>query len=208
MADSKHTKSPHRSQRADPKEMAAKMLAAVEARDRPIIETLDSSGTVTWAATKPPIQHQREGWIGGVVDGGARYDIRVSEGQYFLEMVSQLERKSGRPERDIQDQIELGRAINRAVRRRGRSKKRSYRAITRQLREDAPNYRALPFETLRKQVTDVIDRFASVWDLRDLYDLVRLEQPVGRDPELWRELGLQSLQFLERPFGGSIFDNR
>ncbi len=168
----------------DPGKLAAAMLAAVEKRDRPVVEMRDSRGTVTWVAVKPPVEPDQQGWK--VIPWGAK-------------------RKPGRPKRyahnqkdweramsDVRSQKKLEKAIHAAITRKGVGRQRSVDAITTRIKES--EYHGVSFHTLRKRVDAVIKQWASVWDLVELYELVGVRPPVKPDRELLRELGLQSLQ--------------
>jgi len=164
----------------DPKELAARLLAEIEARHRPIVETRDPNGLVLFDIAKPSVSPEQPNWQ--VVHWGSG--------------------KPGRPPSDVRDQKKLEKAILRAIRKNPR--RRSVRAITNGITADKESgYYREPYDTLYKRVNAAIkQRGLSFWhhfELRELLD----GEPSAR---LLRELGLQSLDYLERPFGGWVVD--
>ena len=172
-----------------PEKLAAALLAAAEARDRPVVETRDSKGRGMLGVVKPPSAEPKRSW----------------------EVVSWGKRKSGRPKKKIQtglkeeDQkrLKLERAINKAITHDPR--RRSIRAITNCIIADKQlGYCHVAFDTLYKRVKAAVEqRGTSFWHYYELHELS------GGEPsaELLRELGLQSLQYLERPFGTRIVED-
>jgi hypothetical protein len=169
---------------ADPERLAAAMLAAIEAQDGPVVETRDANGTITLVVRKRPIAPDRGPWI-------VPFGIP--------------KKTPGRPQKHSRDQRQLGMAVYEVIIRN--PCQRSVDAITNRLIGDRKSkYYEVPFNTLRKRVDALIKHWASVWDLAELYALTGTQPPANPDRELIRELGLQSLQFLSRPFGGRIID--
>ncbi len=166
---------------SDPEKQAAAMLAAVEARYCPVVETRDPKGMVVFDIVKPPFEPDRQGWK--VVSWGEKGT-------------------PGRPKRYVREQRKLERAIHEAVTKNPRQ--RSVDAITRHLIKARAAYHDDSFHTLRKRVDTLIKQWAASWDLAELYELIGTKPPVKPDRELLRELGLQSLQYFERPFGGRV----
>ncbi len=105
-----------------PEKLAAALLAAAEARDRPVVETRDSKGRVMLGVVKPPSAEPKRSW----------------------EVVSWGKRKSGRPKKKIQtglkeeDQkrLKLERAINKAITHDPRRRKRSISALKSRLNSE------------------------------------------------------------------------
>src|SRR5262245_9089140 len=165
----------------NPKELAARLLAEVESRHRPVVETRNPNGSVLFDIAKPSVSPERPDW----------------------QVVHWTSGKPGRPSSDVRGQKKLETAILRAIRKH--SRQRSVRAITQNIIADRESaYYRKPYDTLYKRVNAAIkQRGLSFWHHFELCELLDGEPSV----ELLRELGLQSLDYLERPFGGWVVSN-
>jgi len=172
----------------DPEKLAATLLAAAEARNRPVVETRDSRGTVVLDVVKPSSDEPERSW----------------------KVVSWAKRKSGRPKKnrtvlkeEDQTKLNLERAIHKVITEDPRQ--RSISAITRCIIVDRESgYCHVSFDALYKRVNAAVEeRGTSFWHYYELHELS------GGEPsaELLREVGLQSLQYLDRPFGGRIIED-
>jgi hypothetical protein len=176
----------HSQARTDPEKLAEALLAEAEKRNRPVVERRDPSGSVIFDIVRP--QKVTQGW----------------------EVFWWGPRKRGRPKKNTklteEDQkgLKLERAIHNAIKKNAR--RRSSRAITKHIIADRKSgYYRRAFEAMYKRVNAAIEeRGISFWQFYELHELA------GAKPsaELLHELGLQSLKYLEEPFGGRMFEGR
>jgi hypothetical protein len=189
----------------DPEKLAEALLAEAEKRNRPIVERSDPDGKVMFDAARPPVEQTAQGWE--VVEWEPRKPEKPRKrGQPTR---AQEPRKRGRPKGapapswvDEEDRVglKLEKAIHNAV--NNNPGQRSSRAITKRIITDRESrYYGLTFDTLYKRVNAAIkQRGISFWEFCGSHELAPAEPSV----ELLHELGLQSLKYLEQPFGGRI----
>jgi integrase len=180
-----HKPLPQRSQ-TDPEKLAEALLAEAEKLNRPVVETRLPDGRVMFDVVRP--RKATQGWV----------------------LWEWEPRKRGRPKKNTklteEDQkgLKLERAILNAIKKN--SRQRSSRAITSYIITDEQSgYYGVPFDTLFKRVHAAIaERGECFWQFYELHELAAAEPWA----ELLHELGLQSLKYLEEPFGGRIIRGR